>query len=111
MSSSFFPKNLRVNLLPAITVKSTFFLAVTLLLNLIFFCLNANATPYSDAQRKMQNATRNFSINFQNNQRNKRIENFRKQIDDIGKPLVPAGVMFGGYGLIKQNENPNEREY
>ena len=109
MSCSVFSKNiLRVNLLPAITVKSTFFLAVTLLLNSIFVCLNANATPYS----KMHNATRNFSINFQNTQR-KPIEYFRKQIGDFHKQVVPAvvpaGVMLGGYGLIKQNENPNER--
>ena len=112
MSSSVFSKKiLRVNLLPAITVKSTFFLAVTLLLNLIFACLNANAQSYSEASRRMQNATRNFSTNFQNIKRNKSIEQFRNQIGDFGKQVVPAGVIFGGSSLINQNENPNERNY
>ena len=102
MSPSIFTKKgLRVNLLPAITWKSTFFLAATLLLNSTFACLNATA---GSAEKELKKATRMSADSVK--------KNYDKVKNEINETLRGAGAaagVLGGYGLIKQNENPNER--
>ena len=102
MSPSIFSKKgLRVNLLPAITWKSTFFLAATLLLNSTFACLNATASP---AAQELKKATRMSADSVKKN-----YDKVKKQIDNTLKEAGAAAGALGVYGLINQDQN--ERDY
>jgi hypothetical protein len=105
MSPSIFSKKgLRVNLLPAITWKSNFFLAATLLLNGTFACLNATAFPTGQLEREMKKATQRSTNSFQRN-----YKKVQRQLNEVLGVGAAGGAVLGGYGLIQQNQN--ERNY
>ena len=104
MSPSIFSKKgLRVNLLPAITWKSTFFLAATLLLNGTIACLNATAGPTAQFENGIKKATQMSTESLQ--RKYKKVE---KQLNETLGGVGAAGALWGGSQLIHPNQNERE---